>query len=341
MLNNLIQVKTFLGKYYSELLYSAAQEKYRDTGLDNFFEQRFSVQGNKAQMIIDPSMPGLSVIVNGNEIFVSKTLFDHESIVISNSMENPDRIGNPRSRYAPEIFSTIAYLICQNQTTFEIVGDIDEPIYIKYKTEYEAFYNSILHIDINNDVNVEIVEEIESYCALNSIANYLVRSGACLNLTTFYRNNLSAISFIYRDVSLLDQAEYNHNVFGKGSSNIIDENKIITHDAKSELLGIRDSNGKNFHSILYLEPKSENFRTNVAYKDIIYNKSNLSFYPMIIGQMSDNATIDVDSITCDNLGDYKEQVKEFIQDIVSVTTVERTLNCQRFYNNKTDFLKFL
>jgi hypothetical protein len=341
MLNNLIQIKTFLGKYYSELLYSAAQEKYQDTELDHFFEQRFTVQGNKAQMIIDPSMPGLSVVVNGNEIYVSKTLYDHTNIVISNSMENSDRVGNPRSRYSPETFSTIAYLICQNQTTFEIVGDIDEPIYVKYKTEYESFYNSILHFDINDGVDVEIVEEIESHCALNSVENYLVRHGARLNLSTFYKNNLSAISFVYRDVSLLDQAQYNHSVFGKGSSNVIDENRLITHEAQSELVGIRDSNGKNFHSILYVEPKTENFKANVLYKDIIYNKSNISFFPMIVGQLSDNATIDVDSITCDNLEDYKPQVKEFIQDIVNTTTVERTLNCQRFYNNKTDFLKFL
>jgi hypothetical protein len=37
---NLIPIKAFLGKYYPELLYSASQEKYKGTGLDEFFEQR-------------------------------------------------------------------------------------------------------------------------------------------------------------------------------------------------------------------------------------------------------------------------------------------------------------
>ena len=47
MSSNLIPIKAFLGKYYSELQYSAQQEKYKNAKLDSFFEQRFLIQANK------------------------------------------------------------------------------------------------------------------------------------------------------------------------------------------------------------------------------------------------------------------------------------------------------
>ena len=46
----LIPIKTFLGKYYPELLSTADTDKYKETSLRTFFEQRFFIQGNKTQV---------------------------------------------------------------------------------------------------------------------------------------------------------------------------------------------------------------------------------------------------------------------------------------------------
>ena len=107
MSENLIPVKAFLGKYYTELLYSSSQDKYKETKLDTFFEQRYYIQNNKVQMIVDPSVVGMTIVVSGNEIHVSKELYDHPNIVINNSLEN-NQSTNPRNLYSPEIFSTLA-----------------------------------------------------------------------------------------------------------------------------------------------------------------------------------------------------------------------------------------
>lgn len=342
MQNNLVLIKNYLGKYYSELFYASSLDKYKNTELENFFEQRFSIQNNKPQMIIDSDLDGLSIVVFGNEIAVSKELYDHQSIIVSNSMENPENFGNTKSHYNPETFSTVAYLICQNQTRFEIIGEFDEPIYIKYKSDFETFYNSVLHFNVHNGVNVEIVEEIESYCALNSVSNYTLNNNSQLNLSTFYKNTSSAISFVYRNIDLADHASYNSVVFGKGSSNIIDENRILLRKSSAELLGIRNSCGKNFHSIVYIDPRDSEFTTNVVYRDILYNRANMTFYPVILGTNNSNANIAVDHIQLldTTISESKNEVNEFIKDIIDISVVERNENSQRFYNNKSNFLNF-
>ena len=129
---NLIPIKAYLGKYFTELNYSAAQEKYNGTSIDTFFDQRFHIQNNKTQMIVDPKMSGLSAIISGNEIQISKDLYDHPNVTITNSLENKDQTSNPRSLYNADTFSTIAYLVCQNHTMLRIVGELDEPVYLKY-----------------------------------------------------------------------------------------------------------------------------------------------------------------------------------------------------------------
>src|SRR5271165_1560335 len=216
---NLTPIKAFLGKYYSELNYSSIQEKYKNTKLDTFFEQRFYIQNNKVQMIVDPALTGLVVSFCGNEIHISKELYDHPNMVVTNTIENVNQTTNPKSLYNPDVFSTIAYLICQNHTMFQIIGEIDEPIYVKYKSDYEAFYNSVAVFEVVSDVSVEIVEEIESYSALNSVTNYILHPDSNIKLTTFYQNHLSGISFVFRNIIARDKASFEHNLFGKGSSN--------------------------------------------------------------------------------------------------------------------------
>jgi len=345
MSENLIPVKAFLGKYYPELLYSAAQDKYKETKLDSFFEQRFYIQNNKVQMIVDPAVTGLVMVVSGNEIHISKELYDHPNVVINNSLENNQNV-NPRSLYNPETFSTLAYLVCQNHTTLQVTGEIDEPIYVKYKSDYETFYSSVIVFNISDDIEVEIVEEIESFSALNAVTNYILNASSKLNLTTFYQNHVSALSFCYRNVIAQSNTSFNHTLFGKGSSNIIDENRIhALSGSKSELLGIVNSDGKNFHSILYVEPGAPDYNISVNYRDVLYGKANVTFFPVIVGQIPDSnaASIEVSNIALEEIPNeqIETEVKRFVSDIVDRATLERMVGVKRFYDNKSKFLLFL
>lgn len=341
---NLISIKSYLGKYYPELLYSSVQDKYKDSRLEDFFEQRFNIQSNKVQMVVDPAMPGLSIIVLGNEIYISKELYDHPNVIVINSMENAP-LANPRSLYTPETFSTVAYLICQNHTTLQIVGDIDEPIYVKYKSDYETFYNSVLVFDITNEVNIEIVEEIESCCALNSVVNYLLHPHSSLKLTTFYQNRISALSYFYRSIIGRDGSNFEHIVLGKGSSNVIDETKFFPFEnSKAEFLGVVNSGGRNFHSILTIEPQTSNYKVNVDYREILSGKSSVTFFPLIIGQnaINNEASISVTNVIVEELpaDRVKDELNLYVSDIISRTILERMTGVKRFYDNKTKFTHF-
>jgi hypothetical protein len=344
MSTNLIPIKAFLGKYYPELHYSAIQEKYKDSGLDQFFEQRFYIQNNKIQMIVDPALTGLTVIISGNEIHISKALYDHPNVAVTNSLENKNQTSNPRSLYNADTFSTVAYLVCQNHTMFGIDGQIDEPIYVKYKSDYETFYNSVVVFEIAEGIDVEIVEEIESFSALNAVTNYIVHEDARINLSTFYQNNISALSFVYRNIIAQDNARFNHVLMGKGSSNIIDENKVHAYSkAKTEFLGIVNSNGRKFHSILYVQPAAEDYSVSVDYRDILQSGAEVSFFPVILGQEPTNlATISVSNITLDELPKEtaEEEVRKYLSDIVDRAILDRMVGVKRFYDNKAKFLTF-
>lgn len=345
MSTNLIPIKTFLGKYYPEILYSTGLEKYKNTGLDKFLEQRFQIQNNKVQMIIDPSLTGLVMVVSGNEIQISEELYDHPNVVVSNSLENAStQTTNPRSLYTAEVVQTLAYLICQNHTTLNVVGDLDEPIYIKYKADYETFYSSVVTFEINDEVEVEIVEEIESFSALNAVTNYVLHAFSKLNLTTFYQNNVAGISMTYRNVFVRERATYNHIVFGKGSSDVIDENKIrCASGSTTELLGVVNSAGKNFHSILYVEPAAHDYKINVDYRDVLYGKANVTFYPAILDQQPVNdASIEVSNISLEEIPKESQQqeIQKYVSSIVDRAILERMMGVKRFYDNKSKFLHF-
>jgi hypothetical protein len=344
MPDNLISVKDFLGKYYPELSYSATQEKYQHSRLDTFFEQRFFIQGNKTQMIVDPGLPGLVATICGNEIYISKELYDHPSVIITNSLENKNQNNNPKSLYNPGTFSTVAYLVCQNHTMFQIVGEVDEPIYLKYKSDYETFYNSVIVVEVAIGIQVEIVEEIESFSALNAVINYILQPTSKLDIRTLYQNHISALSFFYRNIIAQDDTSYTHVLFGKGSSNVIDENKLHSyHASKSEFLGIVNSDSRNFHSILYVQPASEFYSVNVDYRDVISGKGDVTFFPVILGQDPSNiATISVSHINLDEVPPEaaNNEVKKYLNDIIERATLDRMVGVKRFYDNKSKFLHF-
>jgi hypothetical protein len=344
MSTNLIPIKAFLGKYYSELNYSSIQDKYKNTNLDTFFEQRFFIQNNKVQMIVDPGLPGLVVSFCGNEIHISKELYDHPNMVITNSIENTNQNANPRSLYNAEIFSTLAYLVCQNHTMFQIIGEIDEPIYVKYKSDYEAFYNSVVVFEIISNISVEIVEEIESCSALNVVSNYILHANSTIKLTTFYQNHLSALSFVYRNIIAQEKANFNHILFGKGSSNVIDESKVLAYnESKTELLGVVNSDGKNFHSVLSVQPASENYYVDVDYREVLFAKANVTFFPVILGQDPlEKAKISVTNITLEEIPseNIEAVIKGYVGEITDKAILERMAGAKRFYDNKNKFLHF-
>jgi hypothetical protein len=343
MTNDLISIKNFLGKYFPELNYSSIQEKYKNTNLDTIFEQRFHIQNNKTQMIVDNGLSGLIAIISGNEIHVSKELYDHPNITIVNSLENSEKT-NSVSLYNPETFSTIAYLICHNHTLFQITGNIDEPIYVRYKCDYETFYNSVAAFEVLDNISIEIVEEIESTSALNAVMNYIIHPTAEIKLSTFYKNNLSGISFVLRNIITEIESNFSHMVFGKGSSNIIDENKIVCYPgSSSEFMGIIDSKGQDFHSILYVHPVTEQFSVLVDYRNINYKGSNITFYPVIVGNKTEsNSDISITNISIDEKDrkDRNFDIKSFADDLLDRFTLERMIGVRRFYENKKNFLIF-
>lgn len=344
MISNLTSINTFLGKYSTELLYSATQEKYKNTDIDAIFEQRFRIQDNKAHMIVDPGLSGLVVTFAGNEIHISKELFDHPDIAIVNSIETGTTT-NPRSLYSAETFSTLAYLICQNHTTLQITGEVEEPIYVKYKSDYETFYNSVVIFDISAGVEVEIVEEIESLAALNVVTNYIMHAGAHLDLFTFYQNRMSAVSMVYRNIIAQESSRYCHTLFGKGSAGIVDENKIHAYsNSRAELLGLVSAPDANFHSILYVDPIAADYSISVDYRSIVNDNSSVTFFPGIIGQLpgSDVASIVVSNIDLDQLPptDALGEINQYISDITERAVLSRIVGVHKFYKNKSKFLQF-
>ncbi len=342
MSTNLIQIKAFLGKYYPELSYAASQDKYAKAGLNKFFEQKFIIQNNKAQMIVDPALKGLIAIISGNEIFVSKNLYEHEYINITNSIESTNS-SNPKSLYTPDVFSTIAYLICQNHIMLEIVGEIEEPIYIRYRSDFETFYNSVIVVNIAQELDIEIIEEYESCCALNSVANYIVQENSKLNLSTFYQNHVSALSFCLRNIIVQDSSKYSHMLFGKGSSNTMDESKIYANNKSSiELLGCINPGQHEFHAIVGILPGSQDYSFFLDHRHVVSGKGKTTFTPIVIGHLPVDAYTNVSSLILDHYakGFWAEKTEEFLSTIIDRSTLERTVGVERFYNNKSKFLQF-
>jgi len=343
MASNLIQIKAFLGKYYPELAYSVAQDKYIKTGISKFLEQRFIIQNNKTQMVIDPSLKGLVAIVAGNEIFVSKELYEHTNVNVTNSMETPNTNNNPKSLYTPEIFSSMAYLICQNHTMFSIVGEIDEPIYIRYRSDYESFYNSVIIVNIADGIDVEIVEEFESYCALNAVTNYILQPNSRLTVSTFYQNHLSALSFCLRNVIVQDSAKYSHTLFGRGSSCVLDESKIHANDKSSvELMACINPVQQEFHTIIGVQPGAQDYKFLLDHRHVVSGRGRTTFTPVIIGHLPADSYSNISSIVLDDADEEVRAIraKNFLSSIVERSTLERTVGVERFYDNKSKFLQF-
>ena len=346
MSSTLITIKDFLGKYYPELHYTSIQDKYRRTKLNSLFEQRFIIPSGNTQITIDPDLQGLSIIVSSNEIFVSQGVHNHPNIKLSIFKFTDNQPTDPKNLYNSEIFSTMAYIVCQSHTTCYVTGEVDEPIYVKYKNDYETFSNSVILFEVLNGLSVEIVEEIESVSALNCVMNYILHKNSNIKLTTFYQNHISALSFIFRNVITQNDAVFNHFLFGRGSSNIVDENRLFTYmNSSAEYLGIVNSKNKNFHSILCIQPATPETQYNVSvvYKDIIYGKANISFLPVVHDDSpNDKVSVSVSSISLENMpqNNIEIELNKYLKDIIDRGVLERTTGVKRFYDNKSKFLLF-
>ena len=339
---NLITIKAFLGKYYPELAVSALQDKYLKTGLSKFFEQRFNIQNNKTRMIIDPSLKGLIAIVSGNELIVSQQLHEHEYIDITNSMETGTDQADPKSLYNSDTFSSVAYLICQNHTMFNIVGETDEPIYIRYTSEYETFYNSVIIVNIAEGIEAEVIEEFESKCALNTVANYVVHPHGMLHLTTFYNNNVSALSFCLRNVIIQESANFTHVIFGRGSSNSLDESKIYANNGSDVvLLACVDPGNHEFHAIINILPVSQDYKLLLDHRHIVSGSGKATFTPIVAGNLPVDAYTNIGTMVLedDDIGDTVK-ILDFVGPITDRAVLTRTVGVERFYHNKSKFFLF-
>lgn len=339
MSKKLTTVSESLKDLYPELLDLSRQEKYRDTQLKKIFEQRYYFQPNRPQLFINESLEGFIIIISGNEIEVSKTLYDSENISLLNSLDANSFFTEVVNNYHSDIFSNIAYLICPNKILISIDGEIDEPIYVHYKSEFECFYNSVITFDILSGIEVDIVEEIESNSALNVVSNFKVRQGASLSLFSFYKNALSGTSLINRNVDLDSSSTYTNIVLGLGSSMALEENNIkLSLNSQVELLGVINSRNLNFDTILnVIQPIKESY-VSVVHKNVLGDKSNVSLY-------SEN--IDEELVILnfkegnDLYNQYSGNVKDFTFDISERTILNRISGYTKFYDNKNIFFNLL
>lgn len=341
---DLIQLQQYLGKYQAELKSSADQEKYIDTELDLLLLQKFKMQSNRLQMIVDSSLSGLQIFVAGNEVRVSKELYDHPGITTVNTVEDESQVYNPRADYNPDVFSSMAYLICQNHTKFKISSYIDRVIYVRYRSEFETFYNSIITFEIDPTVQVDIVEEFESSSAINIVTNYHLAPTSRLRLHTFYRNSLAGIALCLRNVVVKERAYFRHLVMGKGSSSVVDETKIYPHFRSNiELFGVVEAKDTKFHSVLTVHPSATEYRIAVEYRNIINNKSKVSYYAGVKGDnISPRSSINVEDLNVDTIPakELNSRTEQFIKVIVDNAVISNRADLESFHNNKTRFLYF-
>lgn len=339
MSKKLTTVSGALKELYPDLLDLSQQEKYANTKLYKIFEQRYYFQPNRPQLFINESLDGFIIIVSGNEIEVSKTLYDNENISLMNSLDVNSFFSDAVNNYHSDVFSNIAYLICPNKILISIDGEIDEPIYVHYKSDFECFYNSVVTFDILDGIEVDLVEEIESNSALNMVSNFKVGQGASLSLFSFYKNALSGTSLINRNVDLGNSSTFTSIVLGLGSSMVLEENNIkLSLNSQVELLGVINSRNLNFDTILNIVQPNEESYISVVYKNILNDKSNVNLFSENI---NDELVILNFKEGNDLYNQYSGNLKDFTFDISERAILNRISGYMRFYDNKNIFFNLL
>jgi Fe-S cluster assembly scaffold protein SufB len=277
---NNIQLKKFLGAVSTDLILDS--QKYKHTDIEQILEEKFSIQDNKLLFIVDPNLRGYAIETCGNELRISVNLYKCPFIAVINSADEKPQTQPMTDLYNSSIFSTIAYLMCKNHSMFNITQSLDEPIYITHKSNYGTFYNFAVLFSTSDGVRVNIVEEIESKCALNVVSNYVMSKNSVINLATFYNNHRNASSIYYRNIIVQDDSSFNHKLFGIGTYKVIDENRIkFGNRTKINLNGVINSNGKAFNSITTIQSSNNNNSVHYDYKSVAYEHSKVTIKPLV------------------------------------------------------------
>jgi len=345
-MSNMKSVKEFFGNSYTDIKNAMlTSQKYKYASLNELLDQKFHVQDNKVQMIVDQSLSGYQIIVNGNEISVSPDLYNHPSIVILNSIEQGIH-ENSRKLYKKETFSTISYIACQNYTLFQIGVSIKETITIKYRSEYEAFYNSILLFVADKGISLNIVEEYESRCALNNVVNYILNDNSSVNLRTYYKNHLSAQSYCLRTIIAMDSSKFDHVLFGQGSSKVLDECKIVcSKNSKINLKGKIHSDNGEFHSIIHLFGDANiTHDISIDFRIVIQNNSTVTVTPITDVDESTISNFNITNLNCDNNSNFVinelSNDKLYVEETLSFDDKIKNLASRKISKrNKIEFLK--
>jgi hypothetical protein len=221
---------------------------------------------------------------------------------------------------------------------------MDEPIYVKYTNDYETFYNAVAIFNIEKGIEIEIVEEVESLSALNVMLTYSLCPHSTLKLTTFYKNRVSATSILCRSIIAQESSIFSHVLLGKGSAEVIDENRIRTSsDSKSEFMGIINADNRTFHSVLIVEPTSLDYSIDVDYRNIATKKSNITFTPIIEGHqpIDGSSSIEVTHIMLEDIPPAKvaDTLGAYLKPIFDRAILGRMVGIKRFYENKSRFLQ--
>ena len=104
-----------------------------------------------------------------------------------------------------------------------------------------------------------------------------------------------------------------------------------------------NSTGRDFHSILAVQPAAQDYSVFVDYRDILQQDAKVSFFPVILGQEpTGQASISVTNITLDDIPKeaVAEEVKNYVGDIADRAILDRMVGVKRFYDNKAKFLHF-
>ena len=334
------RVKSSLGKYYPEILKYLAQEKYKGIGLPTFFEQSFSIQPGPLQMTVDSRLEGMCIEFNGSEVYVSADMYRHPMINIENTMES-GVIGNPRAPFDSRIVGTIAYLVCQNHTIIDVVGDPGQPIYIKLSSDFEQFRNSVVTVCVDSQVHVEIVEEVESRAALCSVVKYVLGDQAQLSLTTFYDSRISATSLLYRPVTMSPSSHFYHTMLGNGAAISVDETALRVHTGVVVSIdGCLLCNNTHSHTILTVEPSrsSIDYEISVKMLGLLKHDGKFTVYPSILSHdPPPGAEISICDI--DITGTPNEEVETIVESITRNCMLGNVDGVERFYTKRDQLME--
>lgn len=331
-------VKDTLGKYYPELLKSSTQAKYKDSRITTFFQQSFQPQVNPLHMVVDSMMEGLCIEFNGNEVYVSPDLYEHTLVNITNTMESGVN-ANPKAPFDSRVIGSLAYLMCQNHTIIDVVGNLDQPIYVRLSSDFETFHSSVVSFNITNGAQVEIIEEVESKAGLCAVINYTMSDCARLCLTTFYDNRISATSILHRHVITGASSQYYHNLLGNGSAIAVDESSIRTNTgALLYISGCIFCKSTGFHSILTIEPMNLNYHISVLLLGLIKQFGSFTSHPVVLRhELPDGSEIDITDMDATDKPNHR--VESFTECVVRDIMLSSVNGVDRFYTKRDHLIE--